>query len=60
MNLTEIKNATRQELVEYLEGYGFQVYPDESMKTLRNAAMENYWTENSNEGFSYQTVQEMY
>ena len=60
MNLTEIKNATRQELAEYLEGYDLQVYPDESMKTLRNDALELYWEQNRNEGFSYQTVQEMY
>ena len=60
MNITEIKNASRNDLVEYLESYGLTVYPDESMKTLRASALENYWTQQDNEGFSYETVQGAY
>ena len=61
MNPTEIKNATRQDLVEYLEGWGFAVYPDEPMRDLRSAALSNYWEwETTNNGFSCQTVQGVY
>ena len=52
MNLTEIKNATRSELLEHLESYGLRVYPDDSMKTLRSEAQEIYWESHDNEGFS--------
>lgn len=60
MNITEIKNASRNDLIEYLESYGLTVYPDESMKTLRESALENYWTQQDNQGFSYETVQGAY
>ena len=60
MNITEIKNASRNDLIEYLERYGLTVYPDESMKTLRSEAMGLYWTQQDNEGFSYETVQGAY
>ena len=58
MNITEIKNASRNDLIEYLESYGCAVYPDESMKTLRSEAMGLYWTENDNQGFSFENINE--
>jgi|TARA_R100001530_G_scaffold44219_1_gene33587 hypothetical protein len=60
MNLVEIKNATRSELLEHLESYGLRVYPDESMKTLRSEAQELYWETNRNEGFSEFSLEENY
>ena len=60
MNLTEIKNATRNDLIEYLEAYGLRVSPDTSKKLLRSEAMEIYWETNNNNGFSCQTVEGIY
>jgi len=60
MNIIEIKNATKQELIEYLESWGFAAYEGESIATLREAALENYWTENENYGCSYETINQLY
>ena len=42
----EIENATRAELIGYLESWGFQCYDSESTDELRAAALENFDTEN--------------
>ena len=57
MNLTEIKNATREELIEYLEMSG----NDSSFQTvglarLRDAARELYWKSKENNGYSFESV----
>ena len=44
-NLQDIKNASRQELVEYLESWGTACYDDESTSLLREAAIETFQTE---------------
>lgn len=41
----EIEVATREQLVTYLEGWGFQCYDHESDAVLRRAALENHHTE---------------
>jgi len=43
--LEEIKIATREELIAYLESWGFQCYDHESDDELREAARENFTTE---------------
>jgi hypothetical protein len=60
MNLTEIKNATRMELLDYIESFGVDTNPAASVKTLRLQAMDCYWASNNNEGFSYETVEVNY
>jgi hypothetical protein len=41
----DIRNATREELIAYLEAWGFQCYTHETTAELRRAALENYETE---------------
>lgn len=41
----EIERASRAELVEYLEAWGFQCYDHETTDELRAAALENFDTE---------------
>lgn len=41
----DIKNATREELIEYLESWGYQCYDHESDEELREAATLNEKTE---------------
>jgi hypothetical protein len=41
----ELESATRQQLVTYLQGWGFQCYDHESDADLRRAALENAHTE---------------
>jgi hypothetical protein len=47
MTHEEIKQATRDELIAYLEGWGFQCYDHETTSELRDAALENATTEDS-------------
>lgn len=47
MTLEELNTATRGELIDYLEGWGFQCYDHESTSELREAAIENFTTEQS-------------
>ncbi|MFA6132573.1 MAG: hypothetical protein WC869_01000 [Phycisphaerae bacterium] len=47
MTKLEIKEATRDELVAYLESWGFQCYEHETLGELRAAALENWKTERS-------------
>lgn len=43
--LKEIRNASRKELIAYLESWGFQCYDHETTDELRTAAIENHLTE---------------
>ena len=47
MTLEELNTATRGELIDYLESWGFQCYDHETTSELREAAIENYTTEQS-------------
>jgi hypothetical protein len=40
-----LRNCDRNELIQYLESWGFQCYDNESTSQLREAAIENYNTE---------------
>ena len=40
MKLAEIKNMTKLELIEFLDLYGIEVYPDESKRKI--LAKANY------------------
>ncbi len=44
-SLDEIEVASRDELIQYLEGWGCACYDDESTDLLREAAMETFETE---------------
>tara|TARA_R110002073_G_C9068481_1_gene545623 strand:- start:278 stop:427 length:150 start_codon:yes stop_codon:yes gene_type:complete len=44
-SLEEVQNASRQELVEYLESWGTACYDDESTSLLREAAIDTFKTE---------------
>lgn len=57
MNLTEIKNMTKMELIEFLDLYNVDFYPDESKRSLRLKAIDLFWTLKDNDGFAYETVQ---
>lgn len=41
----DVKTATREELIEYLESWGYQCYDHESDDELREAAILNEQTE---------------
>ena len=56
MNLVEIKNMDKWELLEYLELYGIEVFPDESKRSLKNKAIDLYWSTKDNNGFEFETV----
>lgn len=45
-NEEDIRRASRGELEQYLEAWGFQVYDSETTDELREAALENFRTEN--------------
>jgi hypothetical protein len=42
MSRDQIETATRDELISYLESWGFQCYDYESTSELRHAALENH------------------
>lgn len=44
-SLDEIEVASRDELIQYLEGWGCACYDHESTDLLREAAMETFETE---------------
>ena len=60
MKLQEIKNMDKIELLEYLDLYGIEAYPDESKRKLLAKAVELFWSLKDNNGFSYETVQGLY
>jgi hypothetical protein len=45
MTRNELQTATRDELIAYLESWGFQCYEHETTDELREAALENFDTE---------------
>ncbi len=45
MTRSEILTSTREELIAYLEAWGFQCYSTETTGALRKAALENFNTE---------------
>lgn len=57
MNLTEIKNMDKMELIEYLDLYNVEFYPDESKRSLLAKAVDLYWSLKDNGGFTYETIQ---
>ena len=60
MKLAEIKNMNKNELLEYLDLYQIEAYPDESKRKLLAKAVDLYWSLKENDGFSYETVQGLY
>jgi len=60
MNLTEIKNASRADLLEHLDSWGVRVYPDASMADLVFEAQDLYWQHADNEGYYQISVEESY
>ena len=60
MKLQEIKNMNKLELLEYLDLYGIEAYPDESKRKLLAKAVDLFWSLKDNNGFSYETVQGLY
>jgi len=57
MNLTEIKNATHEELMDYLEMYGVNLRGQPiGLKRLRDKAQEIYWKKRQNDGFGFGNV----
>ena len=57
MNLIEIKNMDKNELIEYLDLYSVEFYPDESKKSLLGKAIDLFWSLKDNSGFGCETVQ---
>lgn len=45
MTETDIQCLNRQELIEYLEAWGYQCYDYESTADLRQAALDNHQCE---------------
>ena len=60
MKLVEIKNMNKNELLEYLDLYQIEAYPDESKRKLLSKAVDLFWSLKDNNGFSYETVQGLY
>ena len=61
MKLSEIKNMTKLELIEFLDLYGVEVYPDESKRKILAKAMDLFWSINDyNKGFFTESVQGNY
>jgi hypothetical protein len=57
MNLIEIKNASRIELLDYLEYFNKYVDPSLSTKALRNQCREIYWAHfASNDGYTHESM----
>jgi hypothetical protein len=44
-SLRDVKDATRQDLIDYLESWGTACYDDESTSLLREAAVDTFNTE---------------
>jgi len=44
-SLNDVKQSTRQELIDYLESWGTACYDDESTSLLREAAVDTFKTE---------------
>ena len=57
MKLIEIKNMNKIKLLEYLDLYGIEAYPDESKRKLLAKAVDLFWATRDNNGFSFETVE---
>ena len=57
MNLTEIKNADKWELYEYVKDMGYDVYPTDSKKKLKDCALNLYWKLKENPGHDFYNEQ---
>lgn len=44
-SINDIHDATREDIIQYLEGWGVACYDDESTSLLREAAIETFETE---------------
>ena len=44
-SVEDIQRASREEIVQYLEGWGVACYDDESTSLLREAAIDTFNTE---------------
>ena len=44
-SVEEIERASREEIIQYLEGWGVACYDDESTSLLREAAIDTFNTE---------------
>tara|TARA_Y100000310_G_C20603144_1_gene774115 strand:+ start:477 stop:788 length:312 start_codon:yes stop_codon:yes gene_type:complete len=61
MNLIEIKNASRIDLLDYLEGMRIEVDPTLSNKALRDQCRDLYWEFfASNDGFARESISGAY
>ena len=60
MNLTEIKNASRNDLIEYLQSYDVDFDLGEGTRSLRSKARDLYWRCNENRGYSYESVSSLF
>lgn len=49
-SLDEIRRASRDDVVAYLTGWGFQCYDHETTDELRDAAIDNFETEGPGHG----------
>ena len=57
MNLIEIKNASRIELLDYLEYFNKYVDPSLSTKALRDQCRQIYWAHfAANDGYSRESM----
>jgi hypothetical protein len=52
VNPTEIKNADKWELYEYVKDLGYDVFPTSTKKKLRDCALDLYWRMRENPGHS--------
>ena len=57
MNLTEIKNMDKNELLDFLDLYGVEAFPDEAKRSLQLKALDLFWSLKDNNGYSFETVQ---
>jgi len=44
-NIAQIRHASREEIIQYLEWWGVACYDDESTSLLREAAIDTFKTE---------------
>jgi hypothetical protein len=56
MKLVEIKNMSKSDLIEFLDLYGVEFYPDESKKALLTTALDLFWDIRDNQGYTYESV----
>lgn len=55
MNLTEIKNADKWELYEFVRDMGYDdIFPTSSKKKMRLCALDLYWRMKENPGHNFE------